>query len=129
MSELFIMKRGDGPHPIDVQVGEFLKVMRLLKGWTQEKLAGKLGVSFQQLQKYERGLNRISASRLYQLSVILDVPIEKFFGNSGASPKGTLLTPQEAVYINMLRNVPEKLREKLISIIKVFADPHYENIL
>lgn len=69
----------DGPDPVDIHVGHRLRQRRTLLGMSQEKLAEAFGVSFQQVQKYERGANRISASRLHLLSKILDVPITYFF--------------------------------------------------
>ncbi|MEO3433171.1 helix-turn-helix transcriptional regulator [Inquilinus sp. CAU 1745] len=69
----------DGPDPVDVHVGMRLRQRRTLLGMSQEKLAQAFGVSFQQVQKYERGANRISASRLHLLTRILDVPITYFF--------------------------------------------------
>lgn len=69
----------DGPDPVDVHVGMRLRQRRTLLGMSQEKLAKAFGVSFQQVQKYERGANRISASRLHLLTRILDVPVAYFF--------------------------------------------------
>lgn len=65
--------------PLDQHLGKQLRVRRNLLGMSQERLADLLGLTFQQVQKYERGKNRISASRLFQLSKILDVPIDYFF--------------------------------------------------
>ncbi len=67
------------PAPIDVHVGARLRQRRTLLGMTQPNLGDALGVTFQQAQKYERGTNRISASRLFDLCRVLDVPIEYFF--------------------------------------------------
>lgn len=71
------------PDPVDVHVGQRLRVRRSLLGLSQEKLAESIGLTFQQIQKYERGMNRISAGRLYQFSKILDVPIAYFFEQFG----------------------------------------------
>ncbi|MDD9912657.1 MAG: helix-turn-helix transcriptional regulator [Alphaproteobacteria bacterium] len=68
-------------HPIDIHVGKRLKQQRLLQGISQESLAKQLGITFQQIQKYENATNRISASKLYQLSQVLEVPIQYFFDN------------------------------------------------
>ncbi len=68
-----------GPHPVDVHVGGRVRLRRSLLGMSQTQLAEVFDLSFQQFQKYERGFNRISASRLYQLCHVLDVPIEYFF--------------------------------------------------
>jgi transcriptional regulator with XRE-family HTH domain len=70
---------GEGPDPIDIHVGQRLKARRVMLGLSQEKLAESLGLTFQQIQKYERGANRISASRLYHLSRVLDAPVSFFF--------------------------------------------------
>ncbi len=67
------------PHPIDVHVGARVRQRRVLLGMNQTKLGDALGMSFQQVQKYENGKNRVSASRLYDLSRVLDVSIEHFF--------------------------------------------------
>ena len=67
------------PHPVDIYVGSRVRLRRTLKGMSQQKLAGQLGLTFQQVQKYERGTNRIGASRLFELSEILDVPTSFFF--------------------------------------------------
>ena len=73
------LARDRRPNPIDVYVGSRLRLGRKILSVTQEKLAENLGVTFQQVQKYERGLNRISASRLHQAAQILDVPVTFFF--------------------------------------------------
>ncbi len=65
--------------PVDVHVGARLRVRRTLLGMSQEKLGEAIGLTFQQVQKYERGANRISASRLFDMSLILDVAIQYFF--------------------------------------------------
>ena len=74
--------RGTGiPSPVDVHVGARLRQRRKLLGMNQTKLGSSIGLTFQQVQKYEKGTNRISASRLYALSGTLDVPIEYFFSD------------------------------------------------
>ena len=77
------------PDPIDVHVGSRVRLRRTLLGMSQSKLGDKLGLTFQQIQKYERGANRIGASRLFQLSRILDVPISFFFDELPAALKTT----------------------------------------
>jgi len=82
------------PNPVDIHVGGRVRLRRTLLGMSQEKLGQALGLTFQQVQKYERGANRIGSSRLYHLSQILDVPIAFFFDDmpaeilSGASGMG-----------------------------------------
>jgi transcriptional regulator with XRE-family HTH domain len=67
------------PNPVDKHVGSRMRTRRLLAGMSQEKLGGALGITFQQIQKYEKGTNRISASRLQQVSRVLGVPVEYFY--------------------------------------------------
>ena len=67
------------PNPIDQHVGTRVRLRRTLMGLSQDKLADALGLTFQQVQKYERGANRVGASRLYDLSRVLDVPVGFFF--------------------------------------------------
>ena len=69
----------DGPRPVDMHVGQRLRLRRTLLGISQEQLGESVGLTFQQIQKYERGANRISASRLYEFCQILDVSITFFF--------------------------------------------------
>lgn len=74
-----LSRRGEGPNPIDVHVGARLRLRRTLLGLSQEKLGDAVGITFQQLQKYERGSNRISASRLFNLAQVLQVSVAFFF--------------------------------------------------
>ena len=77
-----VLERGEREHrpsPIDVHVGARVRLRRTLLGMSQEKLGEALGLTFQQVQKYERGVNRIGASRLFDLARVLDVPIGFFF--------------------------------------------------
>jgi transcriptional regulator with XRE-family HTH domain len=67
------------PNPIDVHVGSRVRLRRMLIGMSQEKLGELLGLTFQQVQKYEKGTNRIGASRLYQIAQFLNVPVQFFF--------------------------------------------------
>ena len=69
----------DTPNPVDVHVGSRVRLRRTLRGMSQEKLGNAIGLTFQQVQKYERGANRISASRLFELSRVLEVPVAFFF--------------------------------------------------
>jgi len=69
----------DGPDPIDIHVGQRMRLRRTMLGKSQDQMARALGVSFQQVQKYERGTNRISASRLFDVSRFLNVPVSYFF--------------------------------------------------
>lgn len=71
--------KGGLPHPVDAHVGGRVRLRRMLLQMSQEKLGEAIGLTFQQVQKYERGANRVSASRLHDLSRVLDVPISFFF--------------------------------------------------
>jgi transcriptional regulator with XRE-family HTH domain len=72
-------RREGGPNPVDVHVGGRVRLRRTLLGMSQEKLGEAIGLTFQQVQKYERGANRVGASRLFDLSRVLDVPVGFFF--------------------------------------------------
>jgi transcriptional regulator with XRE-family HTH domain len=74
------------PTPVDAHVGSRVRLRRTLLGMSQEKLGEAIGLTFQQVQKYERGANRIGASRLFDLSRVLDVPISFFFDDMNSGP-------------------------------------------
>jgi len=76
------------PNPIDSHVGKRMKLRRTLMGMSQERLGEAIGLTFQQVQKYERGANRIGASRLFDLSRVLDVPISFFFDDIPEAVQG-----------------------------------------
>src|ERR1700752_2595536 len=77
------------PNPIDKHVGSRVRMRRMMLGMSQEKLGDALGLTFQQVQKYEKGTNRIGASRLQQISHILQVPVSFFFeGAPSVQPAG-----------------------------------------
>ncbi|MBM3570430.1 MAG: helix-turn-helix transcriptional regulator [Alphaproteobacteria bacterium] len=73
------------PDPVDVHVGSRVRLRRTLLGMSQEKLGQAVDLTFQQIQKYERGANRIGASRLHQFSTVLDVPVSFFFDDMASS--------------------------------------------
>src|SRR5436190_12308285 len=85
--------RGGGPDPIDIHVGKRIKLRRTLLHISQEQLAGDIGVTFQQVQKYESGHNRVSASRLFDISRVLNCPIAYFFEDIGPETTGVRTTP------------------------------------
>ncbi len=77
------------PNPIDKHVGSRVRMRRMMVGMSQEKLGEHLGITFQQIQKYEKGTNRIGASRLQQISIVLTVPVAFFFeGAPSMNPEG-----------------------------------------
>jgi transcriptional regulator with XRE-family HTH domain len=81
------------PSPVDVHVGSRIRLRRTLLGMSQERLGGALSITFQQVQKYERGANRVGASRLFEISRVLNVPIIFFFEDM---PEGMDATPMSA---------------------------------
>ena len=81
-------RKADKPNPIDVHVGSRVRLRRTLLGMSQEKLGDAIGLTFQQVQKYERGANRVGASRLFELSRVLDVPVSFFFDELAAESAG-----------------------------------------
>ncbi len=83
-------ERESRPSPIDIHVGSRVRLRRTLLGMSQERLGDALGLTFQQVQKYERGVNRVGASRLFDISRVLDVPISYFFDDM---PEGMSESP------------------------------------
>jgi transcriptional regulator with XRE-family HTH domain len=74
------------PNPIDIHVGSRIRLRRTMLGMSQEKLGEALGITFQQIQKYEKGTNRVGASRLQNISTILNVPVSFFFEDAPGDP-------------------------------------------
>jgi transcriptional regulator with XRE-family HTH domain len=100
--------KADKPNPVDIQVGSRVRLRRNMLGLSQEKLGQEIGLTFQQVQKYERGANRIGASRLHELSRVLDVPVQFFFDDvdpvrAPAIPGGFAEPPVEAFDSDPLR--------------------------
>ena len=100
--------KSEKPNPIDVQVGSRVRLRRNMLGLSQEKLGESIGLTFQQVQKYERGANRIGASRLHELSRVMDVPVSFFFDDvdpvrAPAIPGGFSEPPAEAFDSDPLR--------------------------
>ena len=78
---------------VDIHVGKRIRHLRLMKGVTQQQLADRIGIKFQQVQKYETGANRVSASRMWDIAVALEVPVSTFFeGIDGQSPSNAAMT-------------------------------------
>lgn len=94
----------EGPHPVDTHVGSRVKSRRLMLGLSQEELAKSIGLTFQQVQKYERGINRISVSRLADISRALKSPIDYFLEGCGAINQNKKLS---------LKGVSDGRQEKL----------------
>lgn len=79
------------PDPVDIHVGQKIRQRRTLAGVSQEKLAAALGITFQQVQKYENGTNRVSASRLYAVARFLKVPVSFFFDSIDSANSGAVV--------------------------------------
>ncbi|MBZ0218035.1 MAG: helix-turn-helix domain-containing protein [Fimbriimonadaceae bacterium] len=126
------------PHPVDVHVGGRIRMRRILLNMSQEKLGDQLGLTFQQVQKYEKGSNRIGASRLWELSRILDVPISFFyewaieaneqmdgFGESGQKDY-VMNFVHSSEGLNMIRHFVKiedaNVRRSVVQMIKSLAD-------
>ncbi len=125
------------PNPIDKHVGARVRMRRMLAGVSQEKLGEALGLTFQQVQKYEKGTNRISASRLQNIAKILGVPVSFFFegaplgesliGGMGeaSSPSyvADFLSTSEGVQLNkaFIRITDAKVRRKVIDLVEALA--------
>jgi transcriptional regulator with XRE-family HTH domain len=126
--------RGTGvPNPIDVHVGNRIRMRRLLLGMNQETLANALGLTFQQVQKYEGGANRVSASRLSAMAEILGVPISYFFGDllpddAEISPEDQrwreyLQRPETIEFIRLYYAIPEpRIRQQFLEMTKTLAE-------
>ena len=106
-------KKKDTIHAIDAFAGAQLRAARKARGWSQQRLGREIKepITFQQVQKYERGINRISASMLYEFATVLNVPITFFFPNEERAD--LLLDHQEAALIQDLRTLPEECRKAL----------------
>ncbi len=112
------------PHPVDIHVGQRIKEIRTVRGFTQSNVAEHLGISFQQLQKYETGANRVSASRMFELSKLLNVSPSFFFeGLEGEKyetmPPMDMETARIASVLSSITN--EKLKSRLNTLISEIA--------
>jgi transcriptional regulator with XRE-family HTH domain len=125
------------PNPIDKHVGSRVRMRRMMLSMSQEKLGDALGLTFQQVQKYEKGTNRIGASRLQQISHILQVPVSFFFEGApslGARPEGSVDAPSPAYVSDFLatsdglaltksfmRIKDAKLRRRIVDLVEQIA--------
>jgi transcriptional regulator with XRE-family HTH domain len=112
------MKRKNGmtKHPIDAYVGQQLRIFRNLAGRTQTDLGRHLNVSFQQIQKYEIGSNRVAASRLHEISKFLNVPVSDFFPKDDEINISQSITPEETDLINAYRKASPNVRNAIRSL-------------
>ena len=119
-------------HPVDVHVGKRVRHRRWLTGMTQQQLAEQVGIKFQQIQKYETGANRVSASRLWDIADALDVPVSFFFEGLEEEHKdqadksmlpADLMGDKEA--LDLVRSyyaIPENQRRRLFELARVLSD-------
>ncbi|MBC8049169.1 MAG: helix-turn-helix transcriptional regulator [Chitinophagales bacterium] len=131
---------GRKPNPVDIHVGSRVRLRRLVIGMSQEKLGEKMSLTFQQIQKYEKGTNRIGASRLFQLSQILDVPMSFFFEDAPVRPGAQqqagfaeaktetflmdFLNTREGLELNraFVKVSDAKIRRKIIDLVRSLSD-------
>jgi transcriptional regulator with XRE-family HTH domain len=122
------------PNPVDRHVGSRVRMRRIMLGMSQERLGEGLGLTFQQIQKYEKGTNRIGASRIQQISEILQVPVSFLFeGSPGSSavfneaPSPTyiadfLATAEGLALVRAFTNIPNiKLRRAIVEMVELIA--------
>lgn len=110
------------PHPVDLYVGARLRSLRAARGVSQTKLGEKLGITFQQVQKYETGTNRVSASKLYDISRILNVQPNYFFEGLDDGGTDALISRKAARVGGFFENIPNRqARDHLYGLIKAMA--------
>lgn len=126
------------PNPIDIHVGSRIRLRRTMLGMSQEKLGESLGITFQQNQKYEKGTNRVGASRLQNISNILNVPVSFFFEDAPGEAQSALagmgessssnyvvdfLSSSEGLQLNraFVKINDPKVRRRLVDLVKALA--------
>ena len=114
-------------HPVDAHVGKRIRQRRWMVGMTQQQLADKVGIKFQQIQKYETGMNRVSASRLWDIAAALGVTISFFFEGLGAAEAGApvtdIMADKEALeLVRSYYAIPEAQRRRLFDLARVLSD-------
>ena len=124
------------PHPVDVHVGGRLRQRRSVLGMSQDELGTSVGVTFQQIQKYERGVNRIGSGRLFDFARILNVPVSYFFeelnkkasevgfaeGDNDSVDSGTLSSKETLSLVRAYYRISDpNVRKKVLSLIKALS--------
>jgi transcriptional regulator with XRE-family HTH domain len=114
--------RGTGvPDPIDIHVGGRIRTRRIYLDMRQEELARELGLTFQQVQKYESGANRVSASRLWEIAAILKTPLAYFFDQASNYPQD----PEDIELVRLYYQIADPgMRQQLFDTVKRVADKH-----
>lgn len=123
---------GKKPDPVDVLVGQNIKLHRLAKSMSQEELAHRLGLTFQQLQKYERGINRVGGGRLFRIASILGIEISNFFEGAeradprpveSFSPISLISDPQSFRLVQAFAKINDPdMRRTLATLVEKIAD-------
>ena len=126
---------GKRPNPTDVYVGSRIRMRRKMMGLSQEKLGERLGITFQQIQKYEKGTNRVGASRLQAMSDALEVPVSFFFPESSPSPPSGVreesatfmmdfMSTSEGLDLTraFIRIRSPKVRRKIVELVRALAE-------
>lgn len=120
-------------NPIDAQVGNRMRIRRMLVGMSQERLGDLLGLTFQQVQKYEKGINRIGAGRLFEIARILDVPIDFFYDGVGGAADGLteagapvmeFVSSGEGLQLSLafMKIKDPKVRKRVLDLVKSLAE-------
>ena len=119
-------------NPIDIQVGNRVRIRRMLIGMSQEKLGDLLGLTFQQVQKYEKGVNRIGAGRLFEVSRILNVPVDFFYEGvsvagqpeSDGAPVMEFVSSGEGLQLALafMKIKDAKVRKRVLDLVKSLAE-------
>ncbi|KAA2313639.1 XRE family transcriptional regulator [Pseudooceanicola sediminis] len=118
-------------HPVDVHVGKRIRHRRWLVGMTQQQLAERVGIKFQQIQKYETGANRVSASRLWDIADALDVAVSFFFegleadnanGDHANVPADVMGDKEALDLVRSYYAIPENQRRRLFELARVLSD-------
>jgi transcriptional regulator with XRE-family HTH domain len=131
---------GKRPNPTDVYVGSRVRLRRKMLGLSQEKLGEKLGITFQQIQKYEKGTNRVGASRLQAMASALEVPVSFFFPDASPLAAGAGMQEEGASFMmdfmstseglelsrDFLRIRSSKLRRRIVELVHALADEQAE---
>lgn len=118
------------PHPVDVRLGQRIRDLRRVQGVTQQKLADAVGIRFQQLQRYELGINRVSASRLWEIARALDVKISFLLDEAADEIPRTqrdllevMGRPETAELIRAYFDAPEEGRKSVLKLLRSMAKP------
>jgi transcriptional regulator with XRE-family HTH domain len=124
------------PNPIDIHVGSRIRLRRNMLGMSQERLGESLGITFQQIQKYEKGTNRVGASRLQAIASILEVPVAFFFEDAPGGAVGGLSEESQTTYVvdflssteglqlnrAFVKIADQKVRRRIIDLVRSLAD-------